>query len=422
MMAPKKTQRRLTARGVDSLKEPGRYGDGGRSGLWLRVTEGGNKSWIFRFMRHGRAREMGLGPYPEVTLADARELALEARRLLRRGIDPIDDRKRRKAENLVAAGEIAFAEAARRYVADHRDEWRNAKHAAQWSTTLENYANPVLGSLDVRSITPAAVVDVLRPLWGEKQETASRLRGRIERVLDWCAANSYRSGENPARWKANLDHLLPKRSKVRSVRHHPALPWGELPTFMKRLRAVRGMGARALEFAILTAARSGEVRGATWEEIDLDAAVWTIPAERMKGDREHRVPLSDTALALLGALPRLEGSPWVFFAPRGGMLSDMTLSALCRRMEVEAVPHGFRSTFCDWAAETTNYPREVAEQALAHVNPNKVEAAYRRSDLFESRRAMIQDWAGFCWGAAVDEAPRPRRKSVPKADKVVAIR
>ena len=275
-MAHKKTQRRFTARGVDSLKEPGRYGDGGRSGLWLRVTEGGNKSWIFRFMRHGRAREMGLGPYPEVTLAEARELALEARRLLRRGSDPIDDRKRRKAENLAAAGGIAFAEAARRYVADHRDEWRNAKHAAQWATTLENYANPVLGSLDVRSITPAAVVDVLRPLWGEKQETASRLRGRIERVLDWCAANSYRSGENPARWKANLDHLLPKRSKVRSVRHHPALPWGDLPAFMKRLRAVRGMGARALEFAILTAARSGEVRGATWEEIDLDAAVWTI--------------------------------------------------------------------------------------------------------------------------------------------------
>ena len=345
---------------------------------------------------------MGLGPYPEVTLAEARELALEARRLLRRGIDPIDDRKRRrKVETLAAAGGIMFAEAARRYVADHRDEWRNAKHAAQWAATLENYAVPVLGPLDVRSITPANVVDVLRPLWGEKQETASRLRGRIERVLDWCGTMGYRSGENPARWKANLDHLLPKRSKGRSVRHHPALPWGELPVFMQRLRGVRGMGALALEFVILTAARSGEVRGAAWAEIDLDAAVWTIPSQRMKGGREHRVPLSADALALLRALPRLDGSPWVFFAPRGGMLSDMTVSAVCRRMGVEAVPHGFRSTFRDWAAEATNHPREVAEQALPHVNADKVEAAYRRSDLFERRRALMEEWARFCRGAAL---------------------
>jgi len=367
---------------------------------------------------------MGLGPYPEVTLAEARESALEARRLLRQGIDPIDARKRRKAEDVAVAGGIVFAEAARRYVADHRDEWRNAKHAAQWTTTLENYANPVLGSLDVRSITPSAVVDVLRPLWGEKQETASRLRGRIERVLDWCATMDYRPREtvNPARWKANLDHLLPKRSKVRSVRHHPALPWEELPAFMERLRDVRGMGARALEFITLTAGRSGEVRGAAWKEIDLDAAVWTIPAERMKGSREHRVPLSDAALALLGALPRLEGSPWVFFAPRGGMLSDMTVSAVCRRMGVQAVPHGFRSTFRDWAAETTNYPREVAEQALAHVNPNKVESAYRRSDLFEKRRALLEEWAGFCRDAGSNKPLGRVGKTIPEPAKIVAIR
>jgi len=391
---------RLTARGVSALKEPKRYGDGGRSGLWFQITKAGSRSWVLRFMLYGRAREMGLGPYPEVTLAEARELALDARRLLRRGIDPIDARKRRKAEDVAVAGGIVFAEAARRYVADHRAEWRHPKHAAQWVSTLENYAVPVLGALDVGSITPANVVDVLRPLWGEKQETASRLRGRIERVLDWCTTMDYRSGENPARWKANLDHLLPKRSKGRSVRHHPALPWGELPVFMEQLREVGGMGARALEFLIFTAARSGEVRGATWEEIDIDAATWTIPAERMKGGREHRVPLSDAALALLGALTRLEGSPWVFFAPRGGRLYDMTVSAVCRRMNVEAVPHGFRSTFRDWCAETTNYPREVCEQALAHVNADKVEAAYRRSDLFERRRELMEEWAAFSKGAA----------------------
>jgi len=399
-MAHKENQQRLTARTVESLKEPGRYGDGKRSGLWFRVTKSGNKGWIFRFMRHGRAREMGLGTYPEVMLAEARDLALGARRLLKQDIDPIDDRKRRKAESLAAARRINFAEAARQYVDDHKGEWRSAKHTAQWTMTLEEYANPKLGEEDVDSITPDAVADMLRPLWENKQETASRLRGRIERVLDWCIVKKYLSGENPARWKANLDHLLPKRSKVR-VRHYPALPWSDLPAFMKRLQAVQGLGARALEFAILTAARSGEVRGATWEEIDLPTAVWTIPEGRMKAGKEHRVPLSDVALELLEAQSRIKGSPWVFVAPRGGMLSDMTLSAVCRRLEVKAVPHGFRSTFRDWAAETTNHPREVSEQALAHINPNKVEAAYLRSDLFERRRALMQDWADFCGGKVV---------------------
>jgi len=335
-----------------------------------------------------------------VTLAEAREAALEARRLLRRGIDPIDERKRRrKAEPLAAVTTITFADAARRYVHDHRDEWRNPKHAAQWTSTLETYANPVLVAMDVREIMPAHIETVLRPIWLEKQETASRLRGRIERVLDWCRTKDYRNGENPARWKGNLDHLLPKRPKKSlAVKHHPALPWGELPAFMRRLQEVGGMGAGALEFLILTAARSGEVRGATWDEIDLDNAVWTIPAARMKGGHEHRVPLTDDALDLLRSLPRMAGSPYVFFAPRGGKLSDMTVSAVCRRMGVKAVPHGFRSTFRDWAAETTNYPREVAEQALAHVNADKVEAAYRRSDLFERRRALMQEWAAYCQG------------------------
>jgi hypothetical protein len=284
MMAHKKAPQ-LTKLTVKSLKEPGRYGDGKRSGLWFRVKKSGKKSWVFRFKINRRSYEMGLGTYPEVMLKDARERVLEARRLLEQdpAVNPIADRKRRKAEGLAAnRGRINFAEAARQYVDDHKDEWSNVKHAAQWTTTLEEYANPKLGELDVSSITPAAVADVLRPLWKDKQETASRLRGRIERVLDWCIVQQYLSNENPARWKANLDHLLPKRSRVR-VRHHPALPWRDLPAFMKRLQDVDGLGARALEFAILTAARSGEVRGATWEEIDLPAAGTTGGAVTDKG-------------------------------------------------------------------------------------------------------------------------------------------
>ena len=370
--------------------------------MWFQITPLGSRSWLLRYMRHGRAREMGLGPYPEVTLAEARDAALEARRLLRRGIDPIDDRKRRrKAERLEAEKNIRFAEAARRYVDDHRDGWQNPKHAAQWASTLETYANPVLGAMDARDITPGHVEMVLRPIWLEKQETASRLRSRIELVLGWCKTNSYREGENPARWKENLKHLLPKRPKKSlTVKHHPAMPWAELPAFMNRLREVGGMGARALEFLILTAARSGEVRGATWSEINLEKTTWTIPADRMKGGLEHRVPLTDDALELLRALPRMAGSPYVFFAARGGKLSDMTVSAVTRRMKAEAVPHGFRSTFRDWCAETTNYPREVCEEALAHVNPNKVELAYRRTDLFDKRRALMDEWAAFCRGGS----------------------
>ncbi|MDA0206750.1 MAG: integrase arm-type DNA-binding domain-containing protein, partial [Acidobacteria bacterium] len=323
---------KLTARAVAAAKA-GLYGDGG--GLWLRVHESGAKNWAYRFSLNKTARMMGLGTYPEVTLAEARDLALQARRLVRQGVNPIEDRRLRQAATLAAVGGITFAAAAERYVEAHRGEWRNAKHAAQWGSTLGTYANPILGPLDVREIKPEHVEASLRPIWSEKPETASRLRGRIERVLDWAATMGYRAGENPARWKANLDHLLPKLSKVRTVKHHRAMPWGELPAFMHRLRTAKGMGARALEFLILTAARSGEVRGATWEEIDLEAAVWTVPAERMKAGREHRVPLSGDALDLLRSLPTMEGSPWIFFASRGGKLSDMTVSAVCRRMGVD---------------------------------------------------------------------------------------
>ncbi len=389
-------QKRFTVRAVDSLSKPGRYGDGG--GLWLQISTSGTKSWLLRYQLDHRSRHMGLGPYPEVPLAEARQLALDARRLLVKGIDPIEKREADRQAKRAHKAPLTFEQAAQRYIADHRDGWRNPKHAAQWETTLKLYAFQLIGKRDPATLTPSDIEAVLKPIWTKKQETASRLRGRIERVLDWCKTHGYRDGENPARWRGNLDHLLPKPSKVRKVRHHPALPWRELPDFMQRLAMVEGMGARALEMVILTAARSGEVRGATWDEIDLDEAVWTIPAERMKGGRTHRIPLLDEAFQLLRSLPRLDGSPFVFFAARGGKLSDMTLSAVCRRMEVDAVPHGFRSSFRDWAAEATGYPREVSEAALAHVNADKVEAAYLRTDLFERRRELMAEWARYTLG------------------------
>ena len=395
--AKRRSNRGFTARTVETLQKPGRHKDPATRGLYLQVTPKGTKSWLFRFMLDGRAREMGLGPFPEVTLAEARELALQARRLTVKGLDPITQREadRRALRAQRDEDAITFEAAARRYIADHRDGWRNPKHADQWASTLKAYAYPALGSRDVRSIETPDVEAVLRPLWLDKHETASRLRGRIERVLDWCATMGYRSGLNPARWKANLDHLLPRRQK-RQVRHHPSMPWSEVPAFLGRLRQCEGMGAAALEFAILTAARSGETRGARWEEIDLQTAVWTIPGERMKAGRTHRVPLSEPAVALLRRLPRLAGSPYLFWAPRGGMLSDMALLSVTRRLEAKCVPHGFRSSFRDWAAEQTAYPREVVEQALAHVNADKVEAAYLRSDLFERRRELMADWATHC--------------------------
>jgi integrase len=281
------------------------------------------------------------------------------------------------------------------FIRDHAAGWRNPKHAQQWANSLETYAHPVMGALLVRDVELQHVMAVLEPIWQAKTETASRVRGRIEQVLDWATARGFREGPNPARWRGHLDKLLPAPAKVTRVEHHDALPVDQAPSFMARLCAAPGIGARALEFAILTAARSGEVRGTTWDEIDLDAAVWTVPADRMKAGREHRVPLSPAALALLRSLPRWPDNPLVFAAPRGGVLSDMTLAAVLRRMKVAAVPHGFRSTFRDWAAERTHFPREVAEMALAHAIGDKVEAAYRRGDLFDKRRRLMDDWAVF---------------------------
>ena len=382
---------------VSRLSKPGLHAVGGVPGLALQVLSSGGRTWILRAMIGNRRREMGLGGYPGVTLAMAREAAREARDLIRRGIDPIEAAKEAREElRVTPIVAYTFRAASEAYIAAHEASWKNAKHRDQWTATLKNYAYPVMGKLDVAAIELPHVMRVLEPIWLRKTETAKRLRGRIEMVLDWAGARGFREGPNPARWRGHLDKLLAKPSKVHRIVHHRALPIDEISAFMTRLRAAEGVGARALEFAILTAARSGEVRGATWKEIDLDARLWTISAERMKAAREHRAPLSDAAVAVLKVMPPGRPDSYVFRAPHGGRLSDMTISSVLRRLDVDAVPHGFRSTFRDWVAERTAYPNEVAEMALAHAVGNKVEAAYRRGDLFEKRLAMMNDWAEFC--------------------------
>jgi integrase len=393
---------------VSKLSAPGLRFVGGVAGLALQILPSGGKTWILRVVIGGKRRDMGLGAYPGVSLARAREKAQDARDEIRKGVDPIEDaraaRSRLKAERAAA---LTFKQCAEKYISSHRPSWRNEKHADQWRSTLETYAYPFMSDLLVRDVAVAHVLAALEPIWHTKTETASRLRGRVEAVLDWASARSYRSGENPARWKGHLDKLLPARGKVAKVEHHTALPLSDVGAFMVELRKQEGNGAKALEFAILTAARSGEVRGATWDEIDMRAAIWVVPPERMKAEREHRVPLSDAALAVLKAQARVEGNELVFPAPRGGQLSDMTLTAVLRRMKVDAVPHGFRSTFRDWAAERTNYPREIAEIALAHAVGNAVELAYRRGDLLDKRRRLMADWAAFC------AKPEPKGNVVP---------
>lgn len=381
---------------VSRLTKPGFWFVGGVAGLALQVTDTGAQSWILRAMIGGRRLDRGLGGFPDVPLADARRKAREMRESISKGVDPKDARKAaRSALQAAHATAKTFKQCAIAYIDTKAPEFKNAKHLGQWSATLETYAYPVLGALLVRDIGLAQVVDVLRPMWQDKTETATRVRGRMEAVLAWATVQGYRTGDNPARWRNHLDKVLPAPQKVTKVEHHPALKASEMGAFMKRLRSMEGMGARALELAALTAARSGEVRGATWSEIDSDAAIWTIPGERMKAGKEHRVPLSKQAVTLLGKLPRIVGTDYVFPAPRGGMLSDMTLSACMRRMDLQAVPHGLRSTFRDWAGEHTNYPREVAEAALAHT-VGGVEGAYARGDLFEKRRRLMADWAKFC--------------------------
>ena len=399
-----KQAKSLTPLAVKNLREPGLHFVGEVPGLAMQVLPAGGKTWVLRAVMNGRRRNMGLGGFPEISLADARTLARQARAKIREGIDPIEERRAvQSVQRSVAAKIMTFRKAAEGYISDHGAAWKNPKHRGQWEATLEAYVHPKIGDLAVTDVELAHVLDILRPIWTEKTETASRVRGRIEQVLDWATASGLREGLNPARWRGHLDKLLAKPSKLKAERnrrldrdgHHQALPIDQAAAFMKRLRDAEGMGARALEFVILTAGRSGEVRGATWSEIDLAAATWTIPGTRMKAGKEHRVPLSPPALELLKGLPRMAGTDLVFPAPRGGQLSDMTISAVLRRMQIAAVPHGFRSTFRDWVSERTAYPGDMAEMQLAHTIGSKVEAAYRRGNMFERRRRMMIDWAEF---------------------------
>lgn len=387
---------KLTALAVQRAKDSGYYGDGG--GLWLQISKLGGKSWVFRFTLNGKSREMGLGPFHSISLGEARAKALECRKTVLEGQDPIEKRNSERLQNKLQAESIkTFAECATAYIDAHKSGWKNEKNSKQWSSSLETYAFPIIGKLPVSTINTALVLNVLEPIWQEKTETASRVRGRIESILDWAAVKNYRTGDNPARWKGYLDNLLPARNKVQKVKHLAALPYKELNSFMVTLRAREGITARALEFAILTVARSGEVRGATWSEIDFENKIWKIPAFRMKAGKEHRVPLCENVLALLKELPRVAGSKYIFPAPRKDQLSDMALTSVLKRMErKDLTQHGFRSTFRDWAGETTSYPREVIEHALAHQLKDKAEAAYQRGDLLAKRALLMADWACYC--------------------------
>lgn len=402
MMGRKKTAVSALAIQKKWSKTEGMHAIGDPPGLYLYVRAD-SRLWMLRYSFGGKRRDMSLGPYGEVSLERAKEKATAARDRIRDGLDPLAVRHAdRQAEAVARAKAITFKECAEKYVAAHRSSWQNAKHADQWGNSLATYAYPIVGELPVEAIDVNLVLQILEPIWSSKTETATRLRGRVEVILDWATVRGYRQGENPARWRGHLDKLLPRPSKVARVEHHPALPYTDLPTFWLELMGQAGMGALALQFLILTATRSGEVRGATWGEIDLVGKVWTIPAERMKAKREHRVPLSDSAIDLLKRVPKLEGTDLVFPGQRKpGIgyqpMSDMTLTAVLRRMQRgDITAHGFRSTFRDWAAERTAYPNEVCEMALAHAVGNAVEAAYRRGDLFDKRRRLMADWASYC--------------------------
>ncbi len=418
-----KVSNELTAIDVKRLSHPGGkrnvlFSVGGVPGLHLQLTPNAGRSWVLRATIGDLRRDIGLGGFPGVTLSQAREKARQAREKIVQGIDPIEERRAAKAALSAAQRRgLTFADATDKYLAAKLDAFRNAKHRQQWQNTLEAYAKPELGKMLVDNILVQDVLRVLQPLWAHKTETASRVRGRIEAVLSWATVAGHRSGDNPARWAGNLKELLPAPSKVAKEGNQPALMIDDAPRWCSALQGREGCSARALEFLAMTASRSQEIRGALWDEIDFEKELWIIPAARMKMDREHRVPLSAQAVALLHDLPRLEGNPLVFPAARGGQLSDMTLSAAMKRMHEAdlaaggagfvdrsskrpAVPHGLRSTFRDWVAERTNYPGDMAETALAHRISNAVEASYRRGDMIEKRRKMMDDWAGHLAGAA----------------------
>jgi integrase len=400
---------RLTALKVQKAKEPGMYADGG--GLYLRVTPEGARNWVLRYMLDRRPRWMGLGPLALYGLQEARTKALAARRQRHEGIDPIEARRAERArQRLDAAKAVTFKQCAEAYVAAHRAGWRNGKHAGQWGATLATYVYPIIGELPVQAVDTGLVLKVIEPIWTTKPETASRVRGRLESILDFAKVRGYRDGENPARWRGHLDKLLPAHSKLRDVEHHAALPYAELPAFLATLRQQDGVAARALEFAILTAARTGEAIGARWSEIDLLDKTWTVPLGRMKGRREHRVPLSPRALAIVAGMQSARasdaGDGFVFPGGKAGKpLSNMAFLMLLRRMgRGDLTAHGFRATFKTWASECSSFQNEIVEASLAHVIGGKVEQAYRRGDLFEKRRRLMQQWAAFATTAPASQA------------------
>ena len=389
-----------SARSVETVTDAG-YHRCDR-GLYLQVAKGGTKSWLFRYKSPvtSKQREMGLGPLSLVSLAAARELTIECRRQLLNGLDPLEERKQvKRAQQLAQAKSITFKEAAENCIESKKPEWKNAKHAQQWSNTLTTYAYPVFGDISVSDVDTDLVLKAIEPIWISKAETASRVRQRIETVLDWARARGYAEGENPARLRGHLDNILAKTAKVKRVKHHPAVPYKQISEFMEQLRERKGSSALALEFMILTAARTGEIRGAKWEEIDLTTNVWTVPAERMKAGREHRIPLSKRAVAILMSIQSNRNpEEFVFSGWKAGTgLSDGALLALMKKIAFGPyTPHGFRSTFRDWAAEEAyEFSNETVELALAHTIKNKAEAAYRRGDQLERRRELMAAWANY---------------------------
>jgi integrase len=400
---PRRLRNALTALSVKNAG-PGRHADGG--GLHLLVKEGGARSWVFRFMLNGKSRDIGLGAAGAggMSLADARDGATALRLKVKAGIDPLSERQEAEARAKAAAQAsvaviVTFEDAADAYIAANGDSWRNAKHRQQWENTLATYVYPAIGCMPVADVDTPHVLRILEPIWKAKAETASRLRGRIETVLDSAKARGYRQGENPARWRGHLAQILPARAKL-SRGHHKAMPYEDVPAFLTQLRARKAVAALALEFVILTAVRTGEAIGASWSEVDLDKSIWSIPASRMKAGKEHRVPLSPRAVAILESLQPI-GSPYLFPSSRGGKLSGMAMAMLLRRMSVDVTVHGFRSSFRDWVAECTSVSHEVAEMALAHTIGSAVERAYRRGDLFDKRRQLMADWAAYCSGEKV---------------------
>lgn len=399
-----KVAKQLSDRAVAALRKEGRHAVGGVPGLHLRVSAG-HRSWILRLTVGTQRKDIGLGSYPTVSLSEAREKAQSMHKEVQSGQLPIAPRKQQQmAIKALATFERSFRHCVQEYIRGKNAEWTNPKHRQQWENTLETYAMPHIGNMAVSTIDLPHVLACLEPIWISKNETASRLRGRVEAVLDWATVRKYRQGENPARWKGHLDKVLAAPSRIQKVLHHRAIAVEKIPAFMCSLREREGMAAKALHFLILTAARSGEVRGATWSEIDETTRIWIVPDSRMKAGREHRVPLSDQAMNLLRSLDRISGSDLLFPGTKGQVLSDMSMTALMRRMEIDAVPHGFRSTFRDWVGEKTHYPRELAEHALAHVLESKVEAAYRRRDGLEKRRFMMQDWADYLTRPVIDQS------------------